>query len=342
MTVRPRVAMAVVVLALVIGGGCSQGASSAQRVADEALPGQLRLLESRRTTTPGGFFPATEATYAVTDDADAVITILNPTVASLPPALQRARAQTAELRALRGVLDEQDLDLLGFRVEQREAGVEVASWVAADLGPSTYADTRRRLDSVLTAWAATRSSPGHPGVSPTISSLSLGIIDPADVAALLEDPRRGYPTIARLGFGPRLSAATAAQTALVFTYPRPDGRLWATDLALAPSLGATERRELGAAAGAAARSWLAAAGEDVTPAADLTWLRVEDGSLTMLRGYLLLCAPGAASCNVPSSTGVLGLTVDRSTRRFTDLALVEVDKEPDGTWPQPLEPERLD
>lgn len=325
---------------LFVLAGCGSGEASAQKIADRVYPGLLTVVDTTSGTVPGGFFPETTVTFGLADDPDAVVVVAGPNEARLRAAVTKARWEAAELRALRSVLTEQDLPLVGMDLpEPRAAGVEVRVVIAVTLEESTLDDVRRRLDAAFRAWPQARQAGGLPA---GISSLALGLIAPERVAEIPQASNHRLPVLGQLSYPPRLSASTAAQSASVFTTPRGDGSLWSVDASLNRTLAEAESQRIDERAAGHARKWAASAGLDRQPATQSGFSRLEPGRFDRLRTYVLLCPPSAGTCNTQTTDRAVGMTLDLRTLEATEVGLVTATRRPGGGWVTPLEPERFE
>ncbi len=173
----------------------------ARQAAEREAPGALRVLSVRGLGAAGGY----AVTAAVVGDPDAVASFGTGARGACPPgsrcalaigpAVERARAEAAELRSLTGVLDGCGADVVGIRELRRIdrpggplPGIDDAAGLVAEVTvadrPGTAADGGAALLAVLDRCAvdAARARAGLAGIDPggpvTLSVRVLGRVEP--------------------------------------------------------------------------------------------------------------------------------------------------------------------
>lgn len=327
---------------MIMLSGCGLSPSTAeraQRLADDIYPGQLYVIDAE--LQPGTIgFPETWVTYGFVDDSDAAARVVGLSEDRLRPAVERARQEAAELGALRSAFGAQQLELVTVgRLDTTSGSFQGAITLAAEITSPTIAALDDGLDAALGRWVELRGSPDFPGLTQPVGSLSIGFVDPDDVAALPELADDRLPGLLQLSYPERQWAVDQVRSHSLFTLD-PAGRPYPAAAALTPVLSEAESSRLDATVRPLAAASLQTRRLDLHLARSLTWSRLEPASVTALRTYALAC-PEADGCNPARATHAVAVTVDLTTWTTSDLRLLTPTRTASGGWQQPLEPERL-
>lgn len=323
--------------------GCSgpdRSRATAQQAADRLFPGTLVVIDA--TTGVGGPvpFPQTSATFRMTDDPDAVVRVSNLGEDTLRTAVERARWEAEEYRALRAALDDAGLPLLAVSWPRLTDGaLEAAAVVGVALTGSDLDQTLDALDAAVSAWARSRGEPPYPLLDQPISSLWLQLAPPHDPRSLPPTPDPARPALLTLTDPGRRDALAGLVTHQALITAGSDG-LTPVEEVLRPVLAGPDQQRLDAAVLAAARRFLDAEGSDlVVTDHTMAWSFFEGGDLERLRTYVVACPARSTPCGVGGASAIIGLTVDLRTLGTSDPRLLEAEHTSSGGMALP-EPNR--
>lgn len=304
--VRRRMSLLLVLLLLATVTGCS-ATDRAQRIADQALPGQLEVLTA--TLEPGTLlFPQLDASYRVVDDPDAWVDVQLVTSDRVVEATSTARWQAEEYRALLQAVAGAGLEPWAMAPAVRtEAEVRMSLVVRAEVTEAGLADLVGRLDRARADWTALRgerSLPSDPRPRLTV------LLVPDSVQTAAPDP--ALPTV-------RNSAITAAELSGQESHvidPTEDASI---DRWIRPRLDDAARQELLEISEAAARRLVTG------PARFDTQLpgHLEAGSLHLLEVRRAVCRNESQPCGSARAEVHVEQVIDLRTRQVVDQRVID-------------------
>ncbi|MFD8453311.1 SCO7460 family lipoprotein [Streptomyces coelicoflavus] len=192
-----------------LGTGCAafdteDDVRRARELAEESYPGELEVVDARI------LFPestGSEVTLAIADDPDAAVRFRidaakdrcdgGPNCAdALREAVDRARREAGQLRAMRDAFDGCGHPLLGTDEKL------TAPWIEARVTDRTVDDVLARVGACVQRWVTARAE-RDPGAAPEWVTVNLAAPGAADG---LPEAKSTLPTVVRFTHGPRLAA----------------------------------------------------------------------------------------------------------------------------------------
>jgi hypothetical protein len=327
-------------------GGCSEQdpATSAQRSADNAVPGKLAVIEA--SLEPGGLLGTKlVATYCLLEDPDAGFITNEFGRDKLTLDYHNALWQAGELRRLETAVTADGRRLVAFSatIDPNPRG-KMSSWITSS-GEDLVTECRR-LDDLLQQWGGPELRlPGgprphrrRPGVIEELEGYSLDIgLVPPDRAAQFPPTTSDRPRYLLQSAKPFTRAVDAAVRDTTLILRKPDGSPRSVWVSIHPQMDTSVHLEVLKATVGAAKEWIA----QQDPTREIVGMQVDrtrfDGRPDRLRTYHGTQVIGTNRVEV-GPRPVVALSSDLDGGNPGEQTIIKVDVRTKGL---PFEPERL-